>query len=98
MGVLVTLGGVEYGWLHAEAIIENKTSMDATIAPRFILAICISSFSSKSFDDSSTSHLARQAMEWEIRGIAPLIPTLRPRRDLRHKINFFFDHFAGDSY
>jgi len=47
MGVLVTLGGVEYGWLHAEAIIENKTSMDATIAPRFILAMAFSSSRTK---------------------------------------------------
>jgi hypothetical protein len=47
MGVLVTLGGVEYGWLHAEIMIESKTSMDATIAPRFILAMAISSIPSK---------------------------------------------------
>jgi len=47
MGVLVTLGGVEYGWLHAEIMIENKTSIDATIAPRFILAMAFSSIPSK---------------------------------------------------
>ena len=65
IGVLVTLGGVEYGWLHAEAMIANNTSIDATIALRFILAMAISSIPSKSFNDSSTSHLTRQVTGWE---------------------------------
>jgi hypothetical protein len=47
MGVLVTLGGVEYGWLHAEAMSATKTSIDATSAPRFILAMAISSIPNK---------------------------------------------------
>ena len=47
IGVLVTLGGCEYGWLHAEAMIETSTRMEATIAPRFILAMGISSISNK---------------------------------------------------
>ena len=33
--VLVTLGGVEYGMSHAEAMIANNRSMDATIALSF---------------------------------------------------------------
>jgi len=47
MGVLVTLGGCEYGWLHAAAMIETSTRMEATIAHRFILAMGISSISNK---------------------------------------------------
>jgi hypothetical protein len=39
IGVLVTLGGCEYGWLHAEAMIETSIRIEATIAPRFIVAI-----------------------------------------------------------
>jgi hypothetical protein len=65
-GVLVLTGGVEYGWLHAEAMIENNSSMDATIAPRFILAMAISSLPNKSFNDGSTSLLTRQVTAWEI--------------------------------
>jgi hypothetical protein len=70
MGVLVTLGGVEYGWLHAEMINVNKISMDATIAPRFILAMAISSISNKSFNDGSTSLLTRQATSGSFEGLA----------------------------
>jgi hypothetical protein len=69
MGVLVTLGGVEYGWLHAEAMIANKNNTDATIALRFILAMAISSIPNKSFNDSSTSLLTRQVTGWEFCGI-----------------------------
>jgi hypothetical protein len=47
IGVLVTLGGREYGWLHAEAMIETSTRMKAIIAPRLILAMGISSISNK---------------------------------------------------
>jgi hypothetical protein len=47
IGVLVTLGGCEYGWLHAEAMIETSIRMEATIAPRFIAAIDFSSISNK---------------------------------------------------
>ena len=65
MGVLVTLGGVEYGWLHAEAMIANRNSINATIALRFILAMAISSIPNKSFNDGSTSLLTRQVMGWE---------------------------------
>jgi hypothetical protein len=56
IGVLVTLGCWEYGWLQAEAISTTSIRVKATIAPCFILAICISSRSNKSFNDGSTSH------------------------------------------
>ena len=35
IGVLVTLGGCEYGWLHAEAMVETSTRMGAIITPSF---------------------------------------------------------------
>ena len=69
IGVLVTLGCCEYGWLHEDVMIATSIRMDATIAPRFIRAIVFSSISNKSFNDGSTSRLARQVMGWEIRGI-----------------------------
>jgi hypothetical protein len=56
IGVLVTAGAVEYGVLQAERTTAMSINMDATVAPRFILAICISSGSNKGFDDGSTSH------------------------------------------
>jgi hypothetical protein len=66
MGVLVMLGGVEYGWSHAEMMIAITPSMEATTAPRFILAMAISSISNKSFNDGSTSLLTRQVTGWDI--------------------------------
>jgi hypothetical protein len=72
IGVFVTLGCCEYGWLHAEVMITTSINMEATIEPRFIRAIVFSSVSNKSFDDGSTSRLARQVMGWDIRGI-PLV-------------------------
>jgi hypothetical protein len=72
IGVLVTLGCCEYGWLHAEVMITTSISMEATTALRFIRAIVFSSVANKSFNDGSTSRLARQVMRWDIRGI-PLV-------------------------
>ena len=69
IGVLVTLGCCEYGWLHAEVIITTSISMEATTALRFIRAIVFSSVANKSFNDGSTSRLARQVLRWDIRGI-----------------------------
>jgi hypothetical protein len=69
MGVLVTTGGVEYGRTQPEMSTAVSISVEAITTPRFKRAICISSTRTKSFDDGSTSLLARQAMRWEIGGI-----------------------------
>src|SRR5688572_15768475 len=49
MGVFVTAGAVEYGVLQAEMTAAISTNMEAIVAPRFILAICISSGLRKGF-------------------------------------------------
>jgi hypothetical protein len=47
MGVIVAAGGVEYGVLQAETTTAVSIKMEATAAPLFILAICISSRSTE---------------------------------------------------
>jgi hypothetical protein len=66
IGVLVTAGGVEYGCSQADSRTAIRSSVKAMVSPRFIRDMKFSSISNKSFEDGSTSVVARQVSRWDI--------------------------------